>query len=124
MIQSILSLSNAALSTRSLTASAAKGFTIAASMTVGDPRALKDKRRLTMLFAWTLDEAGAAAAAGIDIASLVPIAGAEFEAFVKGLTKAWPNSPSRHPESGGAMSNLSVVAGARRHRRAVPRSFA
>jgi hypothetical protein len=28
-------------------------------MTVGDPRAMKDKRRLTMLFAWTLDEAGA-----------------------------------------------------------------
>jgi len=40
-------------------------------MTVGDLRALKGKRQLTMLFVETLDEAGAAAAAGIDILSIV-----------------------------------------------------
>jgi 3-methyl-2-oxobutanoate hydroxymethyltransferase len=40
-------------------------------MTVGDLRALKGKRQLTMLFVETLDEAAAAAAAGIDILSIV-----------------------------------------------------
>ena len=40
-------------------------------MTVGDLRALKGKRQLAMLFVETLDEAGAAAAAGIDILSIV-----------------------------------------------------
>ncbi len=40
-------------------------------MTVGALRALKGKRQLTMLFVETLDEAGAAAAAGIDILSIV-----------------------------------------------------
>ena len=40
-------------------------------MTVADLRALKGKRQLTMLFVETLDEAAAAAAAGIDILSIV-----------------------------------------------------
>jgi 3-methyl-2-oxobutanoate hydroxymethyltransferase len=40
-------------------------------MTVGDLRALKGKRQLTMLFVDALDEAAAAAAAGIDILSIV-----------------------------------------------------
>jgi 3-methyl-2-oxobutanoate hydroxymethyltransferase len=40
-------------------------------LTVGDLRALKGKRQLTMLFVETLDEAAAAAAAGIDILSIV-----------------------------------------------------
>jgi 3-methyl-2-oxobutanoate hydroxymethyltransferase len=40
-------------------------------MTVGDLRALKGKRQLTMLFVETLDEAAAAAAAGVDILSIV-----------------------------------------------------
>jgi 3-methyl-2-oxobutanoate hydroxymethyltransferase len=40
-------------------------------MTVGDLRALKGKRQMTMLFVDTLDEAAAAAAAGIDILSIV-----------------------------------------------------
>ena len=40
-------------------------------MTVGDLRALKGKRQLTMLFVETLDEAAAASAAGIDILSIV-----------------------------------------------------
>ena len=39
--------------------------------TVGDLRALKGKRQLTMLFVETLDEAAAAAAAGIHILSIV-----------------------------------------------------
>ena len=40
-------------------------------MTVGDLRALKGRRQLTMLFVETRDEAAAAAAAGIDILSIV-----------------------------------------------------
>jgi 3-methyl-2-oxobutanoate hydroxymethyltransferase len=40
-------------------------------MTVADLRALKGKRQLTMLFVETLDEAAAAAAAGIDILSII-----------------------------------------------------
>jgi 3-methyl-2-oxobutanoate hydroxymethyltransferase len=40
-------------------------------MTVGDLRALKGKRQLTMLFVDTLDEAAAAAAAGIDVLSII-----------------------------------------------------
>ena len=40
-------------------------------LTVADLRALKGKRQLTMLFVETLDEAAAAAAAGIDILSIV-----------------------------------------------------
>jgi 3-methyl-2-oxobutanoate hydroxymethyltransferase len=40
-------------------------------LTVGDLRALKGKRQLTMLFVETPDEAAAAAAAGIDILSIV-----------------------------------------------------
>jgi 3-methyl-2-oxobutanoate hydroxymethyltransferase len=40
-------------------------------MTVGDLRALKGRRQMTMLFVETLDEAAAAAAAGIDILSIV-----------------------------------------------------
>jgi 3-methyl-2-oxobutanoate hydroxymethyltransferase len=40
-------------------------------LTVGDLRALKGKHQLTMLFVETLDEAAAAAAAGIDILSIV-----------------------------------------------------
>ena len=39
--------------------------------TVGDLRALKGKRQLTMLFVDSLDEAAAAAAAGIDILSII-----------------------------------------------------
>jgi len=40
-------------------------------MTVGDLRALKGKRQMTMLFVETLEEAAAASAAGIDILSIV-----------------------------------------------------
>ena len=40
-------------------------------LTVADLRAVKGKRQLTMLFVETLDEAAAAAAAGIDILSIV-----------------------------------------------------
>ena len=40
-------------------------------MTVGDLRALKGKRQLTMLYVDTLDEAAAASAAGIDILSII-----------------------------------------------------
>ncbi len=40
-------------------------------MTVADLRALKGKRQLTMLFVDTLDEAAAAAAAGIDMLSII-----------------------------------------------------
>ena len=40
-------------------------------LTVGDLRALKGKRQLTMLFVETHDEAAAAAAAGIDILSII-----------------------------------------------------
>ena len=40
-------------------------------MTVADLRALKGKRQLTMLFVDTPDEAAAAAAAGIDILSII-----------------------------------------------------
>jgi 3-methyl-2-oxobutanoate hydroxymethyltransferase len=40
-------------------------------LTVGGLRALKGRRQLTMLFVETLDEAAAAAAAGIDILSIV-----------------------------------------------------
>src|SRR5215831_2198115 len=40
-------------------------------LTVADLRALKGKRQLTMLFVETLEEASAAAAAGIDILSIV-----------------------------------------------------
>ena len=40
-------------------------------MTVADIRALKGKRRLTMLYVETLDEARAAAEAGVDIVSII-----------------------------------------------------
>ena len=40
-------------------------------MTVGDLRARKGKRQLTMLYVDTLDEAAAASAAGIDILSII-----------------------------------------------------
>jgi hypothetical protein len=40
-------------------------------MTVADLRALKGKRQMTMLFVDTLDEAAAAAAAGIDMLSII-----------------------------------------------------
>ena len=40
-------------------------------MTIADFRAQKGKRQMTMLFVETLDEAAAAAAAGIDVLSIV-----------------------------------------------------
>lgn len=43
--------------------------------TVADIRALKGKRQLTMLYVETLDEAAAAAAAGIDMLSIIAPSG-------------------------------------------------
>jgi 3-methyl-2-oxobutanoate hydroxymethyltransferase len=43
-------------------------------MTVGDLRALKGKRQLTMLYVDTLEEAAAASAAGIDVLSIIQTA--------------------------------------------------